>query len=131
MEVGDRYLALHPGKGLPPRPTAGRYDLEEAYAVTGALMLVDRDRFLAAGGFHDRYIGGDFEDADLCLAIGQSGSKIGLVRSSEIYHLERQSIRLDSAFSIGFARTLVNCERFNSRWRNTLDAREQQTRLAI
>lgn len=122
-EVGDRYLALHPGKGLPARPTAERFNLQEAQAVTGALMLLPKARFTAIGGFSDRYIGGDFEDADLCLALRQEGEKIGLVRSTEIFHLERQSIRLDSANSVGFARTLVNCERFNQRWSARLDAK--------
>ena len=131
MEVGDRYLALHPGKGLPPRATTERYDLETAYAVTGALMLMDRDRFNDIGGFSDRYIGGDFEDADLCLVLGQTGHKVGLVRSTEIYHLERQSIRLDSANSVGFARTLVNCVRFNERWRGTLETRSTQLRSTV
>lgn len=121
VEVGDRYLALHPGKGLPALPGAARYEVREAEAVTGALMLLERDRFYRIGGFHDRYIGGDFEDADLCLTLRQAGEKIGLVRSQEIFHLERQSIRHDAAHSVGFARTLVNCERFNRRWKGTLD----------
>lgn len=123
VEVGNRYLALHPGKGLPPRPTKARYELQEVQAVTGALMLMDRKRFNEIGGFSDRYIGGDFEDADLCLVLRQNGLKIGLVRSDEIFHLERQSIRLDSVNSVGFARTLVNCERFNVRWGSALDAK--------
>jgi GT2 family glycosyltransferase len=121
-EVGDRFLALHPGKGLPARLNEERFDLAEVQAVTGALMLVERERFNAIGGFADRYIGGDFEDADICLALRQDGFKIGLVQSVEIFHLERQSIRHDSANSVGFARTLVNCERFNHRWADTLDA---------
>ncbi len=122
MEVGERFLALHPGKGLPPRLNNERFELAEVQAATGALMLLERDRFIAIGGFADRYIGGDFEDADICLVLRQQGLKIGLVRSTEIFHLERQSIRHDSADSVGFARTLVNCERFNRRWAETLDA---------
>jgi GT2 family glycosyltransferase len=121
VEVGDRFLALHPGKGLPARVSKERFELVEAQAVTGALMLLERDRFIAIGGFADRYIGGDFEDADLCLTLRQEGFKVGLVRSADIFHLERQSIRHDSANSVGFARTLVNCERFNRRWADTLD----------
>jgi GT2 family glycosyltransferase len=122
VEVGNRYLALHPGKGLPAESTTARYQLAEVQAVTGALMLIERDRFNEIGGFADRYIGGDFEDADLCLTLRQRGQKVGLVRSTEIFHLERQSIRLDAVNSVGFARTLVNCERFNRRWEDTLDA---------
>jgi GT2 family glycosyltransferase len=122
IEVGGHYLALHPGKGLPARPTAARFALDEVQAVTGALMLMQRDLFQEIGGFADCYIGGDFEDADLCLTLRERGQKIGLVRSTEAFHLERQSIRLDAANSVGFARTLVNCESFNRRWADILDA---------
>jgi GT2 family glycosyltransferase len=98
-----------------------------AGAVTGALMLVTRQEFLEHGGFNDRYIGGDFEDADLCLALIRRGRTVGIVRSRQIFHLERQSIRKDAANNVGFARTLVNCERFNRRWGGYLDGTPEPT----
>lgn len=116
-----RYLAQHPGKGLPPEDLPPGGEIVPAGAVTGAMMLLARQLFLALGGFDKRYVGGDFEDADLCLAVAGRGQRIGLVRSRSAFHLERQSIRRDAANDLAFARTLVNCERFNARWAAELD----------
>lgn len=120
-EFDSLYLCQHPGKGLPAPDLGGDIALRPADAVTGALMLVSKARFLGHGGFSSRYIGGDFEDADLCLALRAAGGRIGLVRSRTIFHLERQSIRKDARNNLGFARTMVNCERFNRRWAERLD----------
>lgn len=122
-DLDDMYLALHPGKGLPPRNLSDSVEVVPVEAVTGALMLVQQALFTKAGGFSESYIGGDFEDADLCLSLTRDGHRLGLVRARGLYHLERQSMRHDAANSLGFARTLVNCERFNRRWAPTLDAR--------
>ncbi len=113
------HLALHPGKGLLPAPLAAP-TVEDRELVTGALMLLRRALFREIGGFSPRYIGGDFEDADLCLQLHRRGKRVGLVLSGDVYHLERQSIRRDSGNSVGFARTLINCVTFNTTWRARL-----------
>lgn len=127
QDVDLMYLVLHPGKGLPPAHLGDEIEIAPAGAVTGALMLVTRQEFLEHGGFNDRYIGGDFEDADLCLTLIRGGRRVGIVRSRQIFHLERQSIRKDAANNVGFARTLVNCDRFNRRWGSHLDGIPQSS----
>lgn len=121
-QFDDLYLTLHPMKGLPL--PAGEDDgaIVPAAAVTGALMLMTKAMYQESGGFSDTYIGGDFEDSDLCLRLRAEGRRIGLMRSRGIFHLERQSIRHDGANNMGFIRTLVNCSRFNERWAEKLDA---------
>lgn len=120
-DLESLYLVLHPGKGLPINLPKGRQEIVNCNGVTGALMLLQKKTYMQLGGFSDRYIGGDFEDADLCLSLLKAGKRIGLLRSDRIYHLERQSIRKDAANNLAFARTLVNCERFNKRWAHYLE----------
>ncbi|MFZ2870737.1 glycosyltransferase family 2 protein [Zavarzinia sp.] len=131
QDVDMMYLVLHPGKGLPPALLGDEIEIAPAGAVTGALMLVTRQEFLEHGGFNDRYIGGDFEDADLCLTLIRGGRRVGIVRSRQIFHLERQSIRKDAANNVGFARTLVNCDRFNRRWGSHLDGIPQNSAQVV
>jgi GT2 family glycosyltransferase len=116
-ELGGRMICVHPKKGVPEALLRGSAtDRDSVKAVTGALMLMPKALFQELGGFSSTYIGGDFEDADLCLQVTASGGIVELVRTPGLYHLERQSIRHDSAGGISFARTLVNCEQFNQRW---------------
>ncbi|MDQ0527584.1 glycosyltransferase family protein [Azospirillum rugosum] len=53
-----------------PWSAAGAHVAEETAATTGAIMLVRRDEFLAAGGFCEAYVYG-YEDVDLCLKYRQ------------------------------------------------------------
>lgn len=60
-------------------------------AVTGACMLVDRERFLAAGGFDGAFRNG-YEDVDLCLRWHeQEIGPIWYAADAEVVHLEGQS----------------------------------------
>jgi hypothetical protein len=108
------YLAEHFNKGLPPASLSNA--IVECEAVTGALMMIDRRSFDKVGKFDQIYVKGDFEDADLCLKIHESGAKVGIVRSNSIYHLERQSIRRLPSKSLRQAITMCNCLTFNERW---------------
>lgn len=116
-ELGNRMICTHPRKGIPEglvtEKEAGR---ELADAVTGALLLMPKALFETLGGFSSDYIGGDFEDADLCLQVTAAGGVVELARLPGLYHLERQSIRHDFAGGVSLGRTLVNCEQFNRRW---------------
>lgn len=114
-DVHDLFLVEHPGKGLPPEP-AGDLPILPAPAATGALLMVGRDLFRKVGGFDDRYVRGDFEDADLCLRIAELGLPTGIVRDGGIYHLERQSIRLMGEVSFREVVMYLNCITFNERW---------------
>jgi GT2 family glycosyltransferase len=60
-------------------------------AVTGACMLIDRDRYEQAGGLPLHYVQGDYEDSELCLRLAQSGLQSWYLPGVELYHLEGQS----------------------------------------
>jgi GT2 family glycosyltransferase len=126
-------LADHPGKGTPPGDNVDR--VMEVPAVTGALLMIRKEIFLRAGAFDRAYIKGDFEDADLCLKVRAGGGKIGLYKTNELFHLERQSIRLMGDDSARMALTYLNCITFNERWGRFLTQpqaprRDQRPRVA-
>lgn len=77
-------------------------------AVTGACMLIERDYFLALGGFAENYLNG-FEDVDLCLKIREAGGKITYCPKSVVYHLEGKTPGR-------FNNTVENTNFFFSRW---------------
>ena len=119
-DVHGLYLVEHPGKGLPPESVLAG-DVAIAPAATGALLMVGRELYRRVGGFDDRYVRGDFEDADLCLRIAELGLPTGIVREPGIYHLERQSIRMMGEASFREAVMYLNCITFNERWGRAID----------
>ncbi len=84
--------------------TAGQVD-----GVTGACMLVDRQRFFDAGGFDEGYWNG-YEDVDLCLALRAAGWKIVYEPRSVVTHLESQS------GPARWARARENTARLRAKW---------------
>ena len=112
------WLSDHPGKGLRPDPAAPARDSVEA--VTAALMLLPRRSLENGRVFDPGYLYGDFEDGDLCLRLRRQGKTIALLRKDGLYHLERQSVRRLADTDGRRAITLLNCLRFNARWRETL-----------
>jgi GT2 family glycosyltransferase len=83
----------HPGKGL-----SAAFDTEggarRVPAVTGACMMIDHGLFDDLGGLSEDYVIGDFEDSDLCLKAYEAGFRSYYTPEVELYHLERQSMRL-------------------------------------
>lgn len=59
-------------------------------AITGAAMLLPKDLFLAAGGFHEGYRNG-CEDLELCGRLRDMGKEVNIVPQSRIIHLESQT----------------------------------------
>lgn len=59
-------------------------------ALTAAALLLRREDFLQAGGFHEGYING-FEDVDLCLQLTRSGRRMTVIPESRVIHLESQT----------------------------------------
>ncbi|MCZ8106949.1 MAG: glycosyltransferase [Burkholderiales bacterium] len=129
-DVHDLFIVDHPGKGLPPLP-ARESVVDPVPAATGALLMMSRELFLRVGGFDDRYIRGDFEDADLCLRIAELGLPTGIVREPGLFHLERQSIRLMGETSFREVVMYVNCITFNERWRALLEHDPSQLQAAV
>jgi GT2 family glycosyltransferase len=60
-------------------------------AVTAACMLIDRERYEAAGGLPLHYVQGDYEDSELCLRLAETGRSSWYLPAVELYHLEGQS----------------------------------------
>jgi GT2 family glycosyltransferase len=60
-------------------------------AVTAACMLIERERYEAAGGLPLHYVQGDYEDSELCLRLDAQGLGSWYLPSVELYHLEGQS----------------------------------------
>lgn len=81
-------------------------------AVTGACLIVARERFLALGGFDERYRNG-FEDLDFCCRARQAGGAVRYAADSVLYHFESASdgrYRADEA----------NAARFRAAWADWL-----------
>lgn len=54
-------------------------------AVTGACCLIERDRFLALGGFDEAFRNGG-EDVDLCYRLRQAGCEVWVANRSRVIH---------------------------------------------
>ena len=123
--LGGLYIARHPGKGLPASPDSADEDREmiDVDAITGALLAMRRDTYLALGGLDETFAWADFEDVDLCLRARLAGGNIKLMLAGGLYHLEGQSTREGAARARRAAATLINALRFNDRWATHLDAR--------
>ena len=82
---------VHPAKGLPAGSLPAREAATPREAVTGACLLLARRTYLALGGLDERFVLGDFEDSDLCLAAHAAGHPVVLAETVSLWHLERQS----------------------------------------
>jgi GT2 family glycosyltransferase len=105
----------HPAKGLPTAfdraPGATRVP-----AVTGACLMIDRDLFAKLGGLGEEYVIGDFEDSDLCLKAYEAGHLTYYTPEVELYHLERQSVKLLGQADWRQTLTLYNMWKHTQKW---------------
>jgi GT2 family glycosyltransferase len=76
------------GVNLPPGPTA----VVDCDSISGALMLVRRAAFVAAGGFDEGYFLHG-EDLDLCRRVRELGFAVRCDRSLQVVHLKGVSSR--------------------------------------
>ena len=60
-------------------------------AVTGACLLVDRERFWEVGGFDEENLPIAFQDVDLCLKLHDAGYRNIYTPHAELYHHEASS----------------------------------------
>jgi GT2 family glycosyltransferase len=107
----------HPGKGLPAAFDPHRKAVAVP-AVTAACLIVDRALFHELGGMSEDYVIGDFEDSDLCLRAQDRGWKVYYTPEIELFHLERQSMRLIDRNKAGWRQnlTLYNMWKHSRRW---------------
>jgi GT2 family glycosyltransferase len=107
----------HPGKGLPaafdPHP-----GMAAVPAVTAACLILDRALFRELGGMSEEYVIGDFEDSDLCLRVQEQGWNICYTPEIELFHLERQSMKLIGEGEAAWRQslTLYNMWKHSRRW---------------
>jgi len=62
----------------------------DCVAVTGACLLMERELFLALGGFDESYVM-YVEDVDLCLRVWKAGLRVRYCAESVVEHLESAS----------------------------------------
>jgi GT2 family glycosyltransferase len=107
----------HPGQGL-----SVQFDThagpEPVPAVTGACLMIGRALFDKLGGMSEEYVIGDFEDSDLCQRVQEQGLKVYYTPEVELYHLERQSMRLvcDGNARLRQSLMLYNMWKHSRRW---------------
>ena len=107
---------VHPAKGIAESALAARPGVTPRQSVTGACLLVSRDNYLRTGGLDERYILGDFEDSDFCLAARRLGLDVVLAEEVVLYHLERQSQSLVSSDRWKEELTYYNCWQHTVKW---------------
>ena len=83
-------------------------------AVTGACLLINRERFLATGGFNEGYRYGS-EDVDLCLSLAADGGRAVCSGRAHLFHDES---RTQEAEGLEFRRLnrQVNARHLLGRW---------------
>ncbi len=116
------WLNLHPGKGLPVSLFPVNDVPEPRDAVTGACLLIRADDYRALGGLDERYVLGDFEDSDLCLAAREAGLDVLIATDATLEHLERQSQTLVSDAPWKEELTRYNCWQHAMKWSAELEA---------
>lgn len=108
------WITLHYYKGLP-----GNYQLAQKTravpAVTGACLMIAKQLYEEVGGLTTDYIIGDFEDSDLCLKCAQLGYESWYFADATLYHLERQSVPLNTVYNGSLAWQL-NGRLHQERW---------------
>ena len=84
----------HAFKGLPGE-RSHYFDfpglIRNCSAVTGACLLVGRDKFFQAGGFDEVNLGVAFQDVDLCLKLMELGYRNVYTPYARLYHYESAS----------------------------------------
>ena len=112
------WLTLHYYKGLPGNYAPAQKN-RPVPAVTGACLMIDRKLYEEVGGLTTDYVIGDFEDSDLCLKCRALGYESWYFAEATLYHLERQSVPLNSVYNGGLAWRL-NGRLHHKRWGATI-----------
>jgi tetratricopeptide (TPR) repeat protein/GT2 family glycosyltransferase len=114
------WLTLHYYKGF-PNAYAPACTSRIVPAVTGACLMVTKELFDRVGGITTDYIIGDFEDSDFCFKCNSLGYESWYYADAELYHLERQSVPLNSVYAHSTA-WQHNARLHESRWGSVIDS---------
>ena len=113
------WMNYHPQKGFPLSLT-DEFDIRDAQAVTGALMLMTKQQYIDVGGFDIGYILGDFEDSDLCMKVRNQNKRIAVSGVVQMYHLERLSQSLVSGNTWKHTLSMLNGLRHTNKWNDRI-----------
>jgi GT2 family glycosyltransferase len=108
----------HPGQGLSV-PFDTHAGAEPVPAVTGACLMIGRALFDKLGGMSEEYVIADFEDSDLCLRVQEQGLKVYYTPEVELYHLERQSMRLIGDGMVRWRQSLIQSLMLYNMWKHS------------
>jgi GT2 family glycosyltransferase len=100
LGLGPHGVAGHEFRGAPgesPGPQNRLLLDREVSAVTAACMVVDRERFVAVGGFDESALAVAFNDVDLCLKLAARGWRTMWTAQARLMHLESASRGADRA----------------------------------
>ncbi|GLQ49279.1 glycosyl transferase family protein [Dyella flava] len=98
--------------------SAYRYRRRTDY-LSGAAIMIRRDRFSAVGGFDERYAPAYYEDTDLAFAVRQAGLSVFYEPNSVVVHCEGISAGTD--LGTGMKRyQAINHVKFAQKWRQQL-----------
>lgn len=89
----------------------------DSYAVTGAALLISRNVFKKVRGFDVQYVGGTWEDVDLCLAVRDIGYNVIVVPKARGVHYTGASAE---SYKIKFPMTM-NYQKFIMKWQGKLN----------
>jgi GT2 family glycosyltransferase len=92
-----------------------RRDLADVEALTAACLVMRTDEARGLGGFDERFLIGDFEDADLCRRLAEAGLGCAVDHALQLHHLERRS-QSDSSHVWRRNLTLYNAWQHQRRW---------------
>jgi GT2 family glycosyltransferase len=101
------------------RADARIQDTCERFALSGAMLCLNRDVFEMIGGFDERYIWGT-EDIDLGLKIRTAGYKNVYCPEAEAVHCESATIKINQAVDAE-----SNCRLYRQKWDPVLVPAEQ------
>jgi|GEM_PF-980920 len=112
------WITLHYYKGFPNSYPPAQIS-RKVPAVTGACLMIKKELYQQVGGLSTDYVIGDFEDSDLCLKCSQLGYQSWYYADAELYHLERQSVPLNSVYADSLA-WQYNARLHTKRWENLI-----------
>jgi GT2 family glycosyltransferase len=118
----NQMLWDHPSNyGVGASPDDSRIsDRRNCFALSGAMLLVNRAVFQTIGGFDERYIWGT-EDIDLCVRIRMSGRNVLYCPDSVAIHFESATLKGSNR-----CKSESNCRLFRRLWDSILVPREQK-----
>lgn len=115
---------MHYFKGL-SRATPAANVARPVPAVTGACMMVERERYRQLGGLRGQFVQGDYEDSDLCLRLREEGLASWYLPAAELYHLEAQSYPNDLRRATSAYNTWLHSHLWDERIADVMAAHEE------